>query len=100
METSEWRTCRRCAAGVDELKIDLLPAWRDAQIYSEQERVALALAEALTCPHELDLARAQAAASACFSTEALAALEWVIVVINSFNRVSIASGHPPRRRTS
>ncbi|WP_244328408.1 carboxymuconolactone decarboxylase family protein [Yimella sp. cx-51] len=27
------------AAGVDELKIDLLPAWRDAQIYSEQERV-------------------------------------------------------------
>ena len=85
-------------AGVDPLKIDLLPAWRDADLYTEVERVALELAEALTNPRELDLRAAIADASDVMSTQALAALEWAIVLINAFNRVSIASAHPPRRR--
>src|SRR5699024_10375345 len=32
-------------AGVSELKLDLLPSWQDAEIYTEEERIALELAE-------------------------------------------------------
>ena len=36
------------------------------------------------------------AAAEVFSDEQLTAIEWTIVLINSFNRISIASGHPVR----
>lgn len=85
------------AAGVDELRLDLLPAWREAACYSPLERAALALTEALTLPGRHDLADAQREAAQVMGTEAVSALEWVVTVINAFNRVSIASGHPPRR---
>ncbi|MBB0991780.1 carboxymuconolactone decarboxylase family protein, partial [Dietzia sp. SLG510A3-30A2] len=40
-------------------------------------------------------AAAIAAAADHFSDEQLSALEWTIVLINAFNRVSIASHHQP-----
>lgn len=84
-------------AGVDQLTLDLLPAWRDSDAFDDVQRAALHLAEALTSPREYDVRAATADASAVMSTEALAALEWTIVLINAFNRVSIGSGHPARR---
>ena len=86
-------------AGVPEQKLDLLTAWRDAELYDDRERAALGLAEALTAlpdPEEHD--RAYDAAAAVFDDAELAALQWMIVAINAFNRVSIASGHQPRKR--
>lgn len=84
-------------AGVSQRRLDLLPAWRELDAFGEQERAALRLAETLT---RLDDTRERAAAaeeaSACFDSDQLAALEWTIVLINSFNRVSIASHHQPR----
>lgn len=85
-------------AGVDDAKLDLLPAWHDTDVFTPLERAALALAEAITTPQARGLSDAQAAAAEHLTPEALAALEWGIVMINAFNRVSIASGHPPRRR--
>ena len=41
-------------------------------------------------------AAALADAAACFNSDQLAALEWTIILINSFNRISIASHHQPR----
>ena len=88
-------------AGVDRLRLDLLPAWRTAQIYSPQERATLGLAEALTVRTGTSLildanhsGPVFEDASQVFSTEQIAVLEWVIITINAFNRISIASDHP------
>ena len=93
-------------AGVPQTTLDLLTAWRQAAVFTPAERAALALTEALTTPHatgpdaaDLDAVLHQAAQH--FTTDQIAALEWGIVTINAFNRVSIASGHPARApRTS
>ncbi|ALC06531.1 hypothetical protein CDES_10780 [Corynebacterium deserti GIMN1.010] len=81
-------------AGVPEKKLDALAAWHMVDEFTEQERAALQLAESLTLlgTHQGHLA----ARVACevFAEEQVAALEWAIVTINAFNRISIASGHP------
>ncbi|AKK11524.1 carboxymuconolactone decarboxylase family protein [Corynebacterium uterequi] len=94
-------------AGVKPEKIMALPSWRNADIYSAEERVALALAEALTVPaantHVLDSASVDIRdehGSEVFTQEQLAAVEWSIITINTFNRISIASGHPILRPKS
>ena len=83
-------------AGVSQDRLDLLPAWREIDAFGDPERAALRLAETLT---RLDDAEERAAATAAaadhFSDEQLSALEWTIVLINAFNRVSIASHHQP-----
>lgn len=86
-------------AGVEEWKLDALPAWRMVKDFNEKERTALNLAEALTLlPEGQD--NSQIAVEACqvFAEEQVAALEWAIIMINAFNRVSIASGHPLIKR--
>lgn len=83
--------------GVSQRKLDILPAWRDAgDLYNTFERAALELAETLTLLPE-GQQNSQAAVTACqvFAEEQVAALEWAIIRINAFNRISIASGHPP-----
>ncbi len=84
-------------AGVSQRKLDILPAWREAgELFSTAERAALDLAETLTLLPE-GQQNSQAAVTACqvFAEEQVAALEWAIIRINAFNRISIASGHPP-----
>ncbi len=81
-------------AGVPQQRLDLLPAWRDLDGFTEVERAALRLAETLTRLDDVgERHAAVAAAGEHFSEEQLSALEWSIVLINSFNRVSIASHH-------
>ena len=83
-------------AGVSQDRLDLLPAWRELDAFGDPERAALRLAETLT---RLDDAEERVAATSAaadhFSDEQLSALEWTIVLINAFNRVSIASHHQP-----
>lgn len=84
-------------AGVSQERLDLLPAWRDLDEFGEQERAALRLAETLTRLDDVVERHASLTAAAeHFSDEQLSALEWTIVLINAFNRVSIASHHQPR----
>ena len=84
-------------AGVTQRRLDLLPAWRELDAFGEPERAALRLAETLTRLDDADeRAGAIAAASEHFDDDQLAALDWTIVLINAFNRVSIASHHQPR----
>ncbi|SLM90208.1 carboxymuconolactone decarboxylase family protein [Brevibacterium yomogidense] len=83
-------------AGVTQQQLDVLPAWRDAMtVYSGVQRAALLISESLTVidtSQDRDAIVAQAAQH--LSTEQIAAVEWTAVMINAFNRVSIASGHP------
>jgi len=82
-------------AGVPDNKLDALPAWRMVDEFTEQEKAALELAETLTLlPKDRDNSRASLPACQIFAEEQVVALEWSIIMINAFNRVSIASGHP------
>ncbi|SES14791.1 carboxymuconolactone decarboxylase family protein [Corynebacterium cystitidis] len=82
-------------AGVEQAKLDVLAAWREQPGYfAKEECAALELAEEITLlPHgnrHLDAARK---AREVFTEEQLAALEWAIILINTYNRISIMSGH-------
>ncbi|MGH3906292.1 MAG: carboxymuconolactone decarboxylase family protein [Pseudonocardiaceae bacterium] len=78
--------------GESEQRIYVLHGWRDAPFFTERERAALALAEAVTFLHEghvpdetYDMARA------VFSEEEVAHLVLAATVINAWNRISIAT---------
>jgi AhpD family alkylhydroperoxidase len=84
------------AAGEEEHRLHLLVAWREAETYSERERAALALTEAVTrlgeggVPDEV-----YAAAAELFSAEELVGLIWAIVAINAWNRIAITTRMEP-----
>ncbi|MGN6722653.1 MAG: carboxymuconolactone decarboxylase family protein [Marmoricola sp.] len=81
------------AAGETEERLYMLSAWREATVYSDAERAALALAEAITLISQAHVpAEVEAEAKRHFDTEAYAALVWVIVMINAWNRLAI-TGH-------
>lgn len=79
------------AAGESHARLHLLDAWREAQVYSDRERAALAWCEALTLVAESHVPDAvYAEAKAEFGDAELAALTSAIVAINAWNRISIA----------
>ncbi|MGE7435555.1 MULTISPECIES: carboxymuconolactone decarboxylase family protein [Kitasatospora] len=78
-------------------RLGVLAAWRDAELFTPQERAALALAEATTTPADATAQEiAYAAARAALTDDQISAVVWVAVTINAFNRVSILSKHPVR----
>lgn len=78
-------------------RLGVLAAWRDTELFTAQERAALALAEATTSPADAALQEdAYALARRTLSDEEISAVIWVAVTINAFNRVSIMSKHPVR----
>jgi AhpD family alkylhydroperoxidase len=87
-------------AGVSDRKLYSVIAWREAPFYSDEERAALRLAEALTLlpsgPPEGD---AFVEAATRFPGTLLAQLVIVITGINAWNRVMIASGATPPDET-
>jgi AhpD family alkylhydroperoxidase len=79
------------AMGESEQRLYVLDAWRDAPLYTERERAALAWAEAVTkipngdVPNEIyNWAKEQ------FSEKELIDLTMAIITINSYNRINIA----------
>lgn len=91
------RDARR--AGITPQKLDLLPAWRESELYSDRERAVLAIAEAATLLPLNDDRRADLeGARAVLGDDAMAAAEWVAATINAFNRISILSQHRVRPR--
>lgn len=86
--------------GVSEQKLDLLAAWEEAgEVFTERERAALALTEAMT-----DLTRGNvsdevyARAAAVFSERELAQVIAMALTINAWNRIGVTTRlQPPRR---
>jgi AhpD family alkylhydroperoxidase len=77
-------------------RLAVLPAWRDSGYFSPTERAALAVAEEITLIADGQNGRRLAAtdaadASGALTPEQLAAVRWLAIVINAFNRISIAS---------
>jgi AhpD family alkylhydroperoxidase len=83
------------AIGESEQRLYMLDAWREAPLYTERERAALAWAEAVTkiteghVPDEIYK-------EACkqFSDEELIDLTMAVIAINSNNRINIAFRTP------
>lgn len=86
---------RAVEAGESNQRIAVLPAWRESTLFSEQERAALEIAEAVTkvATEHID-DDTYAAARSALSDDQISVLIWAAITINAFNRVSILSGHP------
>jgi len=83
------------AAGETEQRLYLVNAWREAPLYSERERAALAWAEAVTVLEDREVPdEVFAAASAQFSETELVDLTLAIATINTYNRFNIAFRTP------
>ena len=79
--------------GETERRIYLLSAWRETDLYSEQERAALALTDAMTrLPQTQDVPdEVYEQAVSVFTEDQYRAVAWAITVINAFNRLGVAS---------
>src|SRR5690349_18428853 len=82
------------ARAIDETeqRIYALPAWRETPYFSARERAALAFTEAVTLVADDHVpAAAYAAVAAEFSPDEVAALLSLIVTINAWNALSVAT---------
>ncbi|MEU5840838.1 carboxymuconolactone decarboxylase family protein [Rhodococcus sp. NPDC047139] len=78
-------------------RLAVLSAWRETDLFTEQERAALALAESVTLlPSTYEQDRAYAEAREHLTDDQLSAVAWVAIAMNSFNRISIVSRHGVR----
>lgn len=91
MHTSDLRN-----QGETEQRLNLIVVWRESPVFTEQERAALALTEAVTriadagVPQELyDYVREH------FSEKEIVALVMAINAINCWNRIAITTGMFP-----
>ncbi|MFC6080331.1 carboxymuconolactone decarboxylase family protein [Sphaerisporangium aureirubrum] len=84
------------AAGETEQRLYTLSAWRETPFFTERERVALELTEAVTLIAEDGLSdELYARAGEQFSEEELGKLIWAVTVINAWNRIGVATRMEP-----
>jgi AhpD family alkylhydroperoxidase len=85
------------ASGESADRVSVLPAWRETGYFAEKERAALALVEAVTLVADGQVPDAvYAHAASVLSSEEIAAVEWIAIVINAWNRIAIPSRTPVR----
>jgi AhpD family alkylhydroperoxidase len=83
------------ASGEAAERATVLPAWRETGYFSEKERAALELVEAITLISEDQVPDATyERAAAVLSRDEIVAIEWLAIVINSWNRIAISSRYP------
>jgi AhpD family alkylhydroperoxidase len=82
--------------GETERRIVLLGAWRETRLYTEEERAALALTDAMTrlSEHQDVPDDVYEQATAALTEEQYAVVAWAVTVINAFNRLGVTSHKP------
>lgn len=84
------------AQGESEQRIYSLNAWRETPFFTERERAALALTEAVTLVHDGHVSDAvYTEAAEVFDDAQISALIWAATVINAYNRIAIATRMVP-----
>ena len=79
-------------SGESNDRISVLPAWRETEYFSEKERAALELVEVITLIFDGQVPAAiYEQAAAILSRDEVSAIEWLAVVMNTWNRVAISS---------
>jgi AhpD family alkylhydroperoxidase len=80
------------ALGETEQRLYALPVWREVPYFTDRERVALALSEAVTVLTRAGVPDAVwAEAAAAFDEEELAQLLATMVATNAWNRIGVAA---------
>jgi alkylhydroperoxidase family enzyme len=80
------------AAGETEQRLYALPAWRETPYFTEAERAALAFTESVTLVADTRVPiSAYEEVAAHFSPDQVAALLSLIVTINAWNAIGVAS---------
>ncbi len=85
------------ASGESSDRLAVLAAWKETDYFTLKERAALELVEAITLisvDQLPDVIYEQAAEN--LSNEEVSAVEWLAVVINTWNRIAISSRYPVR----
>jgi AhpD family alkylhydroperoxidase len=73
-------------------RIAVLPAWRETGYFSETDRAALGLAESITRVFDGHVSDDDyAAAAAVLTDDEIAAVAWIVTVMNASNRVATTS---------
>jgi AhpD family alkylhydroperoxidase len=76
-------------------RVSVLTAWRESGYFTDKERAALALTEAVTCVGEGQVPdHVYEAAAAILNDQEIAAVEWLAIVMNAWNRIAISSRYP------
>ena len=83
------------AAGESADRISVLPAWRESSYFDDRERASLSLMEAVTMIADGQVSDGvYEAAATALSEEEIAAVEWLAIAINTWNRIAISSRYP------
>ncbi|PSL38896.1 AhpD family alkylhydroperoxidase [Labedella gwakjiensis] len=83
-------TKKLIALGESAERLVMLPAWRESGIYDERERAALTVVESITLIRDGVLSDREYRDVLDFlSVDEYAAIAWISVAINAFNRVAI-----------
>lgn len=82
------------AAGETSDRLAVVAAWWESQYFSEAEQEALRIAEYITRIGDQHAARRPGAVSSALTDQQVAAVMWVAITINTWNRVAIASHYP------
>ena len=86
--------------GEDPRRLAVLQEWQETELFDDAESAALELAECITrIPSPAVRGEVEDAARRVLGDAAYAAVAWAAVAMNAFNRVSITSHHPVRRRS-
>lgn len=104
MRASQINGCAYCidmhskdarAAGETEQRLYALNAWRETPFFTERERAALAVTEAITLIADAGVTRAVLdEAASQFAPEELTKLVYAVIEINAWNRLAITTGAP------
>jgi AhpD family alkylhydroperoxidase len=93
----DMHTKEAAAAGESALRLNLVAAWREATVFSEAERAALALAEdgtRIADAHAGVSDETWSQARAHYDDEQLAALVCAVALINAANRMNVIVRNP------
>nr|WP_295934927.1 carboxymuconolactone decarboxylase family protein [uncultured Dyadobacter sp.] len=87
-------------AGESIQRIVLLNAWRETSLFTQEERIILALTEAITLIHKEGVnSELYAQATAALGEEYLAQVIMAIAAINTWNRIAISTLMQPALRS-
>ncbi|MFE9413205.1 carboxymuconolactone decarboxylase family protein [Streptomyces sp. NPDC006704] len=76
-------------------RIAVLPGWEETGYFSEAERAALRLTEAVTRVSDGHVSDEDYNAAAALLTEdQISAVSWLAILMNAFNRVAVTSRYP------
>jgi len=86
------------AAGETQQRMDCLPAWREAPMYTEREKAALAWTEAVTLVSETGVPDAvYEQARKHFSEKELTDLTFIVAIMNAWNRIAVSFRQMPQQ---